>query len=770
MPLQFYDTRRRKKVAFEPLEQGKVKLYTCGPTVYNDAHIGNFRTYMFEDLLRRTLKYLGYEVTQVMNITDIDDKTIRAAKTGGIALEEVTAPIIERFFNDLDALKIERAEVYPHATQHIAEMIDLIGVLLEKGIAYPAEKNIYFSIEKYADYGKLSGMDLEKLERGVRIDADEYEEKESFRDFALWKGWTEDDGDVAWDSPWGRGRPGWHIECSAMSMKYLGETFDIHTGGVDNIFPHHENEIAQSCAATGKEFVRYWLHSAHLQVEGEKMSKSLGNFFTLRELIDKGYSARAIRYVLIGTHYKQRLNFSQESFGAAQASLERLDTLRLAAEKASGSGSARPELTEQIEKWSEAFKDGLENDLNISASLAALFELVSAGNRLATATPFNKVEGEAILTAWREFDKVLGYLFWDDLPGEIVVLIRERNTAKQGKDFAKADAIRAELAEKGYQIKDGKLGVDVTWATGVSSGSAHVSNINQIVVQSIPKETTMTEKERFQALLTSLVRGLSKEISTEDGQWTVKGFIDIYKNVYTISSDTKIVSKILEIHLFPKVLEFAGINGYKLVLADHQNYYPDVTFIKKDDENVKFAVDFKTTYRNPKKPSHCNGMTLGSHGEYFRERSKKKNIQFPYKDYLGHFCLGIIYDRNEKATIDETKVETISRLQSITSVVSKLQFFVVEKWKIASDKGGSGNTANIGSIKNIDDIINGRGMFSKLGESWFDEYWMNFRRIKRKDSSGEEHLITNLSEFVEFKGGDIGKIVKQRNGSKDKES
>ncbi len=474
MPLQFYDTRRRKKVAFEPLEPGKVKLYTCGPTVYNDAHIGNFRTYMFEDLLRRTLKYLGYEVTQVMNITDIDDKTIRAAKTGGISLEQVTAPIVERFFNDLDTLKIERVEVYPHATKHISEMIDIIKTLIEKGIAYPAENNIYFSIEKFAEYGKLSGMNLEKLERGVRIDADEYEEKESFRDFALWKGWTEDDGEVGWDSPWGRGRPGWHIECSAMSMKYLGETFDIHTGGVDNIFPHHENEIAQSCAATGKEFVRYWLHSAHLQVEGEKMSKSLGNFFTLRELIDKGYSARAIRYVLIGTHYKMGVNFSNESFGAAQASLERLDTLRLAAEKSLGDGSVRPELTEQIGKWSVSFKEGLENDLNISAALAALFELVSAGNRLATAVAFNLAEGEAVLAVWRQFDKALGFLFWDDLPTEIIELVRERTRAKEGRDFSRADAIRAELAANGYQIKDGKLGVDVTWSTGASSGSGWV--------------------------------------------------------------------------------------------------------------------------------------------------------------------------------------------------------------------------------------------------------------------------------------------------------
>jgi cysteinyl-tRNA synthetase len=480
MPLQFFDTRHRRKVNFEPLTPGKVSLYTCGPTVYNDAHIGNFRTYMFEDLLRRTLKFLGFDVTQVMNITDIDDKTIRAAKSGGVALENVTAPIVERFFRDLDALRIERAEFYPRATAHIPEMIAIIGRLLDKGVAYQAEGNIYFSVEKFAGYGQLSGMNLEKLERGVRIDADEYEEKESFRDFALWKGWSEDDGDVWWDSPWGRGRPGWHIECSAMSMKHLGETFDIHTGGVDNIFPHHENEIAQSSAATGREFVRYWLHSAHLQVEGEKMSKSLGNFYTLRELIEKGYSARTIRYVLIGSHYRLRVNFSHETFSAAQNSLERLDTLRLVAEKAVSSRAERPglpvrfELAQQLSKWSSEFKSALEDDLNIANAMAALFELVSAGNRLATATPFNQAEGEAILSAWRVFDRVLGFLFWDELPQGIIALIIERTTAKAAKEFARADAIRAELAAKGYTLKDGKDGVEVTWATGESSGSAWV--------------------------------------------------------------------------------------------------------------------------------------------------------------------------------------------------------------------------------------------------------------------------------------------------------
>ncbi len=268
-----------------------------------------------------------------------------------------------------------------------------------------------------------------------------------------------------------------------------------------------------------------------------------------------------------------------------------------------------------------------------------------------------------------------------------------------------------------------------------------------------------TEKEIFANLLKGLVAELGAHVSSVDGQWTVKGFIDAFENIYTISSDTKIVSKVLEIHLFSKILNFAQINGYKIVLADHQNYYPDISFVKKNDELVKFAVDFKTTYRNPKKPHLCNGFTLGSHGKYFEDRTSKKNIQFPYSDYSGHFCLGIIYDRADAASIDETKVFKFNQLQSITSVVKNFSFFVAEKWQIASDKGGSGNTANIGSIKNINDIINGRGMFSRLGEDWFDEYWMNYKKITVKNSTGKTSVISTLRKFVEYKGGDILLIV-----------
>ncbi|MFQ5628608.1 MAG: EcoRV family type II restriction endonuclease [bacterium] len=273
----------------------------------------------------------------------------------------------------------------------------------------------------------------------------------------------------------------------------------------------------------------------------------------------------------------------------------------------------------------------------------------------------------------------------------------------------------------------------------------------------------MSNKQQFEQQLIELVEGLKQHISTDDGQWTVKGFVDVFKNVYTITSDTKIVSKILEIHLFPQILKFAKEHGYKVVLADYQNYYPDISFVKSSDDKIRFAVDFKTTYRNPRKPHLCNGFTLGSHGKYFEDRTSTKNIQFPYGSYAGHFCLGIIYNRMDGSSIDETKVHNINELQSITSVVSDFDFFVAEKWRIASDKGGSGNTANIGSINNIEDIKNGMGMFSKLGEDWFDDYWMNYRKITIPDGSGGTKKITTLEEFVKYRKGDLSLVVPKRN-------
>jgi cysteinyl-tRNA synthetase len=310
MALQFHNTLTRTLEPFEPITSGKADMYTCGPTVYNYAHIGNFRAYIFEDILRRVLKYCGYDVTQIMNLTDVDDKTIRDSQANGMGLNEFTATYKKAFFDDLEELNIEPAEVYPAATDHVQEMIDIIKVLEEKGFAYVGDDgSVYYSIAKFENYGRLGRVDLENQRSGVRINTDEYE-KEQAADFALWKKYEQRDGDVAWDSPWGKGRPGWHIECSAMSTKYLGNHFDLHTGGVDNIFPHHDDEIAQTEAATGEKFVNYWLHCEHLMVNNRKMSKSEGNFFTLRQLLDKGFSGREVRWLLMNGHYRQKLNFT----------------------------------------------------------------------------------------------------------------------------------------------------------------------------------------------------------------------------------------------------------------------------------------------------------------------------------------------------------------------------------------------------------------------------------------------------------------------------
>jgi len=328
MALRFYDTLSKKLKVFTSLTPGKVRMYTCGPTVYNYAHIGNFRTYIFEDLLRRYLKFKGFEVTQVMNLTDVEDKVIKAVMETGMPLAELSQKYIDAFFEDLDTLGIEHAEVYPKATEHIDEIVKLIQKLMDKGFAYRSDDgSIYYSIGKFPEYGKLSGKKPEDLIPGARVSHDEYD-KEQWADFALWKAWDTDDGDIYWETELGKGRPGWHIECSAMSMKYLGETFDIHTGGEDNIFPHHENEIAQSEAATEKIFVKYWLHSRHLMIDGKKMSKSFGNFYTLRDILNKGYTPMSIRYLLISTHYRQQLNLTFKGLDAAKTSIERLSEFR----------------------------------------------------------------------------------------------------------------------------------------------------------------------------------------------------------------------------------------------------------------------------------------------------------------------------------------------------------------------------------------------------------------------------------------------------------
>jgi cysteinyl-tRNA synthetase len=450
--MNVYNTLSRRVEVFEPMEPGIVRLYTCGPTVYNYAHIGNYRAYVFEDLLRRALKFFGYSVRQVMNLTDVDDKTIRGAVALGASLDIYTERYKAAFFEDLDTLKIERAELYPEATRHIPEMIALIERLFEKGCAYQSsDGSVYFRIAAFQDYGKLAHLDMSGLRAGARVAQDEYD-KDDASDFALWKAWQVEDGDVAWDSPWGRGRPGWHIECSAMSMKYLGETFDIHTGGIDNVFPHHEDEIAQSEAATGKPFVRYWLHCAHLIVEGQKMSKSLGNFFTLRDIIEKGYSGREVRYVLICGHYRQPLDFSFSSLDAARASLARLDAFYARMVAAGQREGALPGWAEGPRK---RFEDALAQDLNISESLAAVFQLVHDGNKIFDAG--GDLGGlQAVLDLWKRWDSVLGFLQpqTTEMSDAVRLLLDQRRNARAGRNWAESDRIRDELLQLGWEVRD----------------------------------------------------------------------------------------------------------------------------------------------------------------------------------------------------------------------------------------------------------------------------------------------------------------------------
>ena len=468
MNLQFHNSLTRRLEPFQPLDGAHVRLYTCGPTVYNFAHIGNFRAYIFEDILRRTLQVAGYRVTQVMNLTDVDDKTIRGSMQAGVPLQTFTRPFIDAFFEDLRVLNIEPAEVYPAATAHVPEMIAIIQRLFERGLAYRSEDgSVYFKVSAYPAYGKLAHLDLSSLKAGARVAQDEYE-KESVGDFALWKGWDERDGDVVWDSPWGRGRPGWHIECSAMAMKYLGETFDLHTGGIDNLFPHHENEIAQSEGATGKPFVRTWMHCAHLCVNGEKMSKSLGNFYTLRDLIAKGYTGREIRYVLINGHYRQPLNFTFDALEAARATLARADEFadRLAETATPDSGAERA-LPSWAARARDAFDAAVSNDLNIPEALAAFFAVVREGNGAMQTHALSVAAAAAVQDLVAFMDRVLGVLAFgrrtadDTLPADVTERLAQRALARQTKRWADSDRLRDELAQLGWEVRDEKDGQKV---------------------------------------------------------------------------------------------------------------------------------------------------------------------------------------------------------------------------------------------------------------------------------------------------------------------
>lgn len=461
--MKLFNTETREKELIEPLEGNTLRMYTCGPTVYNFAHIGNFRTYVFEDLLRRTLKWQGYQVIQVMNITDIDDKTLKGAIQQGVSLKAFTQPYAEAFFEDLKTLNIEKVEHYPFATDFVPEMIAIIQALLKNGTAYQgADGSVYFAIRKFPSYGRLSHFHLDDLQAGasMRVIQDEYD-KESVSDFVLWKAYDpERDGEIYWESPFGRGRPGWHIECSAMAMKLLGPSIDIHVGGVDNMFPHHENEIAQSEAYSCCRFVRYWLHSEHLLVNNQKMSKSLGNFFTLRDLLAKGYTGKEVRYLLLQTHYRTQLNFTFAGLDGARSALRRLADFidRLRRWEKSDSQS----IEQTLLKARSLFAQHLADDLNISAALAALFDLVREVNGLCDRQAFTTSDAQAVLQFLEEIDTVLGVLPLAQeersIPQELEELLQQREFARRNKDWASADACRDKIFAAGYLIEDTSTG------------------------------------------------------------------------------------------------------------------------------------------------------------------------------------------------------------------------------------------------------------------------------------------------------------------------
>ena len=461
MSIYFYNTLSRQKEEFRPIEEGVVRLYTCGPTVYNFAHIGNYRAFVFEDLLRRFLKFKGFRVIQVMNITDVDDKIITAANREGVSIREFTEPFRQAFMEDLTTLGIEPAEYYPRATEHINEMVALIETLLKKGVAYRSEDgSIYFKVSEFPRYGQLANLNVSEMRRGNRVANDSYE-KEEIRDFALWKAWKPEDGAVFWETSLGKGRPGWHIECSAMSMKYLGRHFDIHTGGVDNIFPHHENEIAQSETATGEKFVNYWMHCEFLLVNDEKMSKSIGNIIYLRDLVNTGYNPTAIRLTLLGTHYRQKLNFSFEKLEESGKIITRLRDFKKSLEGEFPTGNVGTK--EIVEKCETDFETALDDDLNISNALAAVFKLLHEINLYRQENPLTQADVELIRQSLKRIDSVLNILPepLDMLSEEERKLIDARNQARRERNWAEADRLRNLLLERGIILEDTPKGT--TW-------------------------------------------------------------------------------------------------------------------------------------------------------------------------------------------------------------------------------------------------------------------------------------------------------------------
>ncbi len=459
MVLRLYNTLSGEKEVYVPLKDKFSGIYSCGPTVYGFAHIGNLRAYVFADMLRRYLEFKGYTVRQVMNLTDLDDKTIRASKEQGMSLREYTDKYIRIFFEDIDLLRIKRADVYPRVTEHIKDMAGMIKILLDKGYAYRKDSSIYFKVSEFKDYGKLARIDLSNIKPGATVEADEYE-KEDVRDFALWKGKKE--GEPFWVTDIGEGRPGWHIECSAMSTRYLGNTIDIHTGGVDNIFPHHQNEIAQSEAATGKKFVRYWMHCEHLLVDNKKMSKSLGNIIDLREVLNRGLKTEALRYLFVSSHYRSKLNFTWESISHASNTLDRLNQFveRLRDYKSETRDSEETALL--IRRTAEKFKNEMDNDLNSPAAFAAIFDLVGKVNPAIEEGSLSTEDAKLVFELMLKFDAVLSILTLKEkaeLSREIEALIREREKARKRKDFKIADEIRKRLGDMGIVLEDTKDGV-----------------------------------------------------------------------------------------------------------------------------------------------------------------------------------------------------------------------------------------------------------------------------------------------------------------------
>ena len=464
MAIRFHDTYTRQLEEFRPLDPAgrEVKMYTCGPTLHDYAHIGNMRSFVFEDLLQRHLELRGFQVHRVMNLTDVDDKTIQKSRQAGLALGAFTEVYKHAFFQDLDALRIKRADAFPAATapEHIARMIAMIGTLLERGHAYQADDgSLYFRISSFPDYGKLAHLNLEELRPSGRVNSDEYE-KESVGDFALWKAWDKVDGDVGWDSPWGRGRPGWHIECTAMATALLGDQLDIHCGGVDNIFPHHEAEIAQTESCTGLKFVRYWLHGAHLMVDGQKMSKSIGNFYTLRDLLARGYTGREVRFALLRVNYGLPLNFTLAGLNDARASLQRIDEW-IARLTEHATKATKPEPHPACDD--DRFECELDQDLNISAALGVLFEAIRETNRELDGGQLTPGQARFILEWWKRINHVLALEpDQEALPAEVLALLEERARARATKQWKRSDEIRDQIAGLGWDVKDTKDGQKTT--------------------------------------------------------------------------------------------------------------------------------------------------------------------------------------------------------------------------------------------------------------------------------------------------------------------